>query len=114
VHEDERGKLFETIKVHGTQFIAFSKPGVVRGNHFHRDKIEYFTVLQGEAVLYTRDKFNGNTHSYTLRGDTPETITVYPYWVHAIENVGDTEMILFVQGSEVFDPENTDTYPEVV
>jgi UDP-2-acetamido-2,6-beta-L-arabino-hexul-4-ose reductase len=117
VHSDERGRLFEikqNIQMCGTQFISYSRPDVIRGNHYHQHKTEYFTVLQGEAVLRLRDKFNGNEANYWLHDNYPRTIRVAPYWVHAIQNTGPDELILLVQSDQVFDPEQPDTYSEEV
>jgi UDP-2-acetamido-2,6-beta-L-arabino-hexul-4-ose reductase len=114
IHTDERGSLYEIPKALGTTFISRSNPGVRRGDHYHLDKTEWFIVLSGEAILYTRVRNTGTEIHYALHGSSPYWVEIEPEVVHAIENVGDTELILLVQSSTTFDKKYPDTYPEIV
>lgn len=114
VHMDERGTLLELVQSIGTQFVSTTHPGVRRGDHYHKIKSEVFTILSGEANLYTRNKDTGKTVAYALHGYHPESIIIRPRTVHAIENVGNTDLVLLVQSDIVFDREHPDTYDEIV
>ena len=114
VYTDERGDLFQLPNVRGTQFISSTKPGVTRGNHYHLIKTEWFMVLRGQALLVTRGRYTDVKEIYRLHGKYPAVVSISPHVVHSIENVGEDELILLVQSSEIFDPANPDTYSEKV
>jgi len=56
LRSDERGWLVETVKAGsgGQCFVSSTHPGIVRGNHFHRRKVERFFVLKGDAEIKIR------------------------------------------------------------
>ena len=114
VKADSRGELYEIINMSGTQFISTTHPGVIRGNHYHKTKTEWFTVLYGSANLYTRDRATGEKVSYAMDGRCPQIVAILPNVTHAIENVGDTDLVLLVQSNQVYDEGHSDTYSEKV
>ena len=118
IHSDERGTLYEIPACEGTQFVSHSYPGVRRGDHYHRSKTEWFTVIQGTARLYTRDRIRNNGMDAPISRDLwvggQNRIEILPNTTHAVENVGDSILILFVQSDKIFCQEASDTYPEKV
>lgn len=116
VKKDERGSLVEIFKIPdvGQVFYSTSLPGVVRGNHYHTRKREYFCVLEGNARIRMRDRDSGAIKEYNVSGDKPEVVEMIINWTHNIENTGETEMKLLVWANEIFDPEDPDTFPEEV
>lgn len=116
VKRDERGKLIELFKVpsFGQVFYSTSKPGVVRGNHYHTKKIEKFCVIEGSAKIRLRNRETGEVEEFNVSGSVPEVVEMPINWTHNIENTGDNEMRLIVWVNEVFDPDNPDTFPEEV
>lgn len=115
VHEDERGCLYEIPNVLGTTFISVTRPGITRGNHYHKEKTEWFLVLAGRAVVDTRDVGHDAITMYELCDKADAGfLQIDPLTIHSIENVGDTDLILLVQSDQIFDPNTPDTYPELV
>lgn len=114
IHSDDRGTLYEIPNCGGTQFISRSNVGVRRGDHYHLHKTEYFLVLSGDAILYTRSLVTGEKHNQVLHGGQPQLVEIRPLITHAIENVGATELVLLVQSDTVFDQNDPDTYSEAV
>ena len=55
-YNDDRGRLAELVisKNQGQIFFSTTKPGIVRGNHFHTRRIERFCILEGEALVKMR------------------------------------------------------------
>jgi len=126
---DDRGCLAEFIKSphFGQIFVSRTKPGITRGNHFHHTKAEKFLVLEGEAVIRFRKVQGSRLEGSRLEGSRlPEVIEyrvsgkdfrvldIPPGYTHNIENVGDTELITLFWASEIFDPDEPDTFYEVV
>ena len=121
---DDRGCLAEFIKSphFGQIFVSRTKPGITRGNHFHHTKAEKFLVLEGEAVIrFRKIQSSGSENSrlpevveYQVSGKDFRVLDIPPGYTHNIENIGDTELITLFWASEIFDPEEPDTYYEPV
>jgi len=112
--QDDRGFLAELIKADsfGQIFVSRTKPGVTRGGHFHRTKAEKFLVLEGRAVVRLRHLLDGRVVAIKVSGMDMRPIDIAPGYVHSIENVGTGDLITLFWASEVFDPDNPDTYRE--
>lgn len=116
IKEDERGKLVEIFKFPGVGqvFFSTSKPGVVRGNHYHTRKTERFCVIEGLARIKLRNRQTNEVREYVVLGDRPEVVDMLIGWTHNIQNIGDGEMKLLVWTDEVFNPDDPDTFYEEV
>ncbi len=116
-HEDDRGRLVETVRAHGGQgetFVSTTVPGVTRGDHFHLRKVERFVVLSGQARISLRRVFADDVLSFDVTGDTPTVIDMPTMWVHNITNTGTTELTTLFWTNSLFDPDAPDTYREKV
>lgn len=113
---DPRGALFEAVKTHngGQSFISTTKPGITRGNHYHRRKVERFLVLQGKAVIRLRRLFSDEFLEYAVDGSTPQYIDMPTLHTHSITNTGPGELVTLFWSHEIFDPAAPDTYAEKV
>jgi UDP-2-acetamido-2,6-beta-L-arabino-hexul-4-ose reductase len=116
IHADDRGSLFEIIKTSGGGQVFFSttRPGVIRGNHFHTRKIEWFCVVRGEAVIRLRKVGDQDVHQFRVSGENPQFISIPAFHSHSIENVGMEELLTMFWCSELFVPSDPDTYFEKV
>lgn len=115
-HADARGSFFECVRAQNPGQTSFSTtvPGIVRGDHFHFDKIERFIVVSGEAFIRVRNIFSDKVLEYNVKGDEPCIIDMPPLHTHNIKNTGSTELLTLFWSHDFFDPNNTDTYSEAV
>ena len=115
-NEDERGVFVETVKLHSGGQISFSttKPNITRGNHYHTRKIERFVVLQGEARIQLRKTGTKEVLNFILSGENPSYVDMPIWYTHNITNIGQTELITQFWINEMFNPDDMDTYFEVV
>jgi UDP-2-acetamido-2,6-beta-L-arabino-hexul-4-ose reductase len=113
---DARGALAEILKAggHGQLFVSRTKPGIVRGNHYHDTKVEKFLVLEGEALIRFRNLATDEIAEYAVSGQDLRVVDIPPGWTHSIRNVGSKDMIVLFWASEVFDAGRPDTYPAEV
>lgn len=111
VHADNRGDLFEVIRVdgEGQVFLSTTHPGVTRGDHFHTKKVERFLVLSGKAKIRLRKVMDDNVFTYEVDGTTPQAIDIPTLHSHNITNVGDEPLVALFWAGEHFDVENSDT-----
>lgn len=118
-YQDQRGSLIENTDVQVMLnskhfFISKSKPGVIRGNHYHKNKSEWFLVVQGTAEITTIDIETKATESQIVKDIDHILVNMKPNVAHAIKNIGPNEMILLALINEQFDHDNPDTYQYIV
>lgn len=116
-HADHRGRLVETVRAHGGQgqtFISTTNSGVTRGEHFHLNKIERFVVVAGEATVSLRRMFTDRVVSFEVSGRRPVVVDMPTMWAHQLTNTGAGELTTMFWTHTLFDPKDTDTYPEPV
>ena len=113
---DERGNFVEVFKIPDFGQVSYSttKPGIVRGNHYHTRKKEIFCVIEGVAVIRQRNIKTGEVEEKAVSGDQPELVEMKLNWTHNIKNTGDKEMKLLIWISEVYNPADPDTFFEEV
>jgi len=116
IKKDSRGKLIEIFKIpnFGQIHYSTSKPGVIRGNHYHTRKIERFCIIEGQGKIILRNRKTNERKEFTLSGQKPQVIEMPINWTHNVKNIGNTEMKLLVWTNEIFDPNNPDTFSEEV
>ena len=109
---DERGSFTEYIKMEsgGQVSVNISKPGMVKGNHWHQTKSEKFLVVNGEGVIRFRRIDSDEVVEYFVSGRKLEVIDVPVGYTHNIENLGNDDMVTLIWANEIFDPDQTDTY----
>jgi UDP-2-acetamido-2,6-beta-L-arabino-hexul-4-ose reductase len=114
---DNRGYLTEVLKS-GSEAIeqvhfSVSKPGVTRGNHYHKLRIEWMFVSSGIGKISLLENLSGEQQVLTVSGDIPMLVTIYPNITHTIVNCGTKPMHLFILTSKKHGNPDTDTfYPE--
>lgn len=115
-HSDARGTLFEAAKggVNGQTFLSWTLPGVERGNHFHRYKIERFLVVSGEATIRIRHVLGSTVHTFEVNGSNPVAIDMPTLHTHHIVNTGREPLLTLFWAHEIFDPDNADTWAAAV
>ena len=116
-HADHRGAFSEIVRSHGgTGQTSFSTtaPGVTRGDHYHRRKVERFTVLSGHAEICLRRLFDDEVYTYTISGDEPQSVDMPTLYAHSIRNIGAEPLFTAFWTNDIFDADNPDTITEMV
>lgn len=113
---DNRGRLVELSKADtgGQTFISTTVPGITRGEHYHRRKLERFVVVEGTATISLRRMFGDEVVSFEVRGEDPVAVDMPTLVAHNIINTGDDSLVTVFWTDEIFDPEAPDTYAEDV
>lgn len=113
---DERGSFVETVKLKSGGQVSFSTtvPGITRGNHFHTRKAERFAVIKGKAKIEIRRIGIKEKYIYFLDGETPSYVDMPIWFTHSITNVGEDDLFTVFWTNEEYDPDDPDTYFEVV
>ena len=116
VNADSRGALIELIKERtgGQVFYSVTRPGAIRGNHYHKRKIERFSVISGEAMIKLRRVGSPEVIAYQVDGTNPCYIDMPVYYTHNLANIGKTDLLTIFWTNEIFDKRDPDTYYEEV
>lgn len=112
-HADHRGAFFEVVRAwgQGQTSISTTVPGVIRGEHYHLDKVERFAVISGEAQIRVRRLFTEKVEVFDVNGEAPVFIDMPPLCTHDITNTGSSELVTLFWSHDHFDPAKGDTYP---
>ncbi len=116
IHADNRGWLVELLKANEIKepvlqlHIASIKPGQIRGNHYHKKRVEWLFVVAGKAELCLQDVNSWKKNCYKLLPGKPKLITVFPYVAHAIKNVGKEMVYLVSAQNDIYSPKNPDKF----
>lgn len=122
-HEDARGSFTELAHMagHGQFSLNFSRPGAVKGNHWHHTKVEHFIILSGEGLVQLRrighqpDGCPWPRKEFRLSGLRPQVLEIPPGYTHNIINLSQTEnLVTLIWANEPFDPSRPDTFSQEV
>ena len=110
-HEDARGSFTEFLRspAGGQVSVNVSKPGVVKGNHWHHTKAEKFLVVSGSGVIKFRRTDMDDVVEYHVSSKKLVVVDIPVGYTHNIENSGKTDMVTLMWSSECFDPAHPDT-----
>lgn len=110
-YSDSRGTFVEMLKTKSAgQFSFFTAhPGITRGGHYHHTKTEKFLILQGKARYRFRNIVTDEFYELDVEASEAKVVETIPGWSHDITNIGETELIVMLWASEIFDRSKPDT-----
>lgn len=91
----------------GEVYLTMGKPGQIKGGHYHPEAVEWFTVIEGEALLRLIDM--ETKERMEIKMSLSEAITVFvPNNVaHDFKNTGNTDFIVLAYTDKLYDPKDT-------
>lgn len=109
---DQRGSFTEFLKTpdRGQVSVNISRPGIIKGNHWHHTKNEKFLVVSGTGIIRFRKIGTNEIIEYSVSGETLEVVDIPVGYTHNIENIGVSDLVTIMWANEPFDSKNPDTY----
>lgn len=110
---DQRGSFTELIHTlnNGQVSINISKPGIIKGEHWHHSKWETFIVVAGRGLIQLRKEGTDEVWNYEVNGNKIQAVHMLPGYTHNIINLSETEdLVTVMYCNEVFNPNRADTY----
>ena len=115
---DERGWFLkaitgteEHIPSHtGEVYLTMGKPGQGKGGHYHPEAVEWFTVIEGEAVLQLEDIATHERRDIEISLEKSITVFIPNNVAHIVKNNSDKEFILLAYTDKLYDPKDTISY----
>ena len=115
-HTDPRGMVFEPIEkdpisVQQNCHVVISKPGIIRGNHYHLSGTETIAVA-GPALL--RFKEGAEVYDIEVPSGQVYKFVIPPKVSHAIKNTGEKDNILVAFNTAPHDPDKPDVITDTL
>lgn len=113
---DHRGVVFEPLEekwiaqqknVH----VVVSRPGAVRGNHYHVLGTETLIVCGPALVMIRKGR---QREDFSIPADNTFRIVIPPGISHAIQNTGDVDSLLVAFNTIAHDPASPDTVADIL
>ncbi len=117
MNKDDRGSFTELLKTNkcGQFSVNISKPNIVKGQHWHNTKWEFFIVVSGKGLIEQRKIGSSEVLKFYVSGDKIEAVHMLPGYTHNIINLSDTEnLVTLMWANEKFDQNKPDTFFEIV
>ena len=114
---DDRGSFTELLRTEkcGQFSVNISKPGIIKGQHWHHTKWELFIVVSGRGLIQQRKVGSDEVLNFEVSGEKIEAVHMLPGYTHNIINLSDTDDLVTVMwANECFDPGKPDTFFEKV
>lgn len=90
----------------GEVYVTMALPGQARGNHYHPDCAEWFTIVQGRAQLLVADPQTDERAEWTLDAADPQTVYIPAGIAHMFVNPAnaETSFLLIAYAANRYDP----------
>lgn len=94
----------------GEVYLTMGKPGQAKGGHFHPEAVEWFTIIQGSAVLKLEDMETHERRDIEMSLDKAITVFIPNNVAHVVVNNSDSDFILLAYTDKLYDPKDTIAY----
>ena len=109
-HQDERGTIsdiLQQVDIDCVTLITISK-GSIRGNHYHKDSIQYSYVLSGEVLVFTQMPDQKVEQITLMPGDMLESPILERHSIHGIAH--DSVVLILTKGPRGGESYEEDTF----
>lgn len=95
--EDGRGTIIDIVEKENIESVTIitSKKGTIRGNHYHKETVQYTYVLKGTLKFYTQMPDEEVETAIVKAGDL---VLTPPVERHAVFAVEDSECLILTRG----------------
>ena len=119
IRSDERGWLTEILRKEnlakkndfGQILVTVAKPGIIKGNHYHKRKEEWFCVVRGKGKLLLKDVTSDQCQEVLMGDENMVAVKIPSNVTHSIQNIGNEMLYLLIYIDEPFNRQDPDTFP---
>ena len=94
----------------GEVYLTMGKPGQAKGGHYHPEALEWFTVIEGEAILKLEDMDTHERRNIVMSLDKAISVFIPNNVAHVVVNNSDKDFILLAYTDKLYDPKDTIPY----
>ncbi len=92
-------------------YVLYTKGNSVRGNHYHKKNVEFFSVIKGTATIALRDLETDSTDVFRASSKDNIVIKVPENTAHGFRNDEEEELVILAAATRQYEPGDTDNYP---
>ena len=94
----------------GEVYLTMGKPGQAKGGHYHPEAVEWFTIIEGTAVLKLEDIETHERIDIEMSLEKAITVFIPNNVAHIVVNAGDSDFILLAYTDKLYNPKDTIPY----
>lgn len=94
----------------GEVYLTMGKPGQAKGGHYHPEAVEWFTVIQGSAVLKLEDMETHERRDIKMSLEKAITVFIPNNVAHIVVNDSNEDFVLLAYTDKLYDPKDTIAY----
>ncbi|MGE5631237.1 MAG: WxcM-like domain-containing protein [Caulobacteraceae bacterium] len=121
-YRDLRGYLKKVLKKSNLEtneaieeiYVLYTEKGFIRGNHYHKKTLEYFTIISGTATIAMKSIEDPDAVILRVNSSDNLVIKVPPLVAHGFRNDGEEELVILAISSKEYNAADTDTFPMIV
>ena len=94
----------------GEVYLTMGKPGQAKGGHYHPEAVEWFTIIEGSAILKLEDMETHERKDIEMPFEKAQTVFIPNNVAHIVVNNSDKDFILLAYTDKLYDPTDTIAY----
>ena len=94
----------------GEVYLTMGKPGQAKGGHYHPEAVEWFTIIEGSAILKLEDMETHERMDIEMPFEKAQTVFIPNNVAHIVVNNSDRDFILLAYTDKLYDPSDTIAY----
>lgn len=94
----------------GEVYLTMGKPGQAKGGHYHPEAVEWFTIIEGSAILKLEDMETHERMDIEMPFEKAQTVFIPNNVAHIVVNNSDKDFILLAYTDKLYDPADTIAY----
>ena len=94
----------------GEVYLTMGKPGQAKGGHYHPKAVEWFTIIEGSAILKLEDIVTHERLDIEMSLEKAITVFIPNDVAHVVVNNSDANFILLAYTDKLYDPKDTIPY----
>ena len=91
----------------GEVYLTMGKPGQAKGGHYHPEAVEWFTIIEGSAILKLEDMETHEHRYIEMPFEKAQTVFIPNGVAHIVVNNSDKDFILLAFTDKLYDPADT-------
>ena len=94
----------------GEVYLTMGKPGQAKGGHYHPEAMEWFTIIEGSAILKLEDMETHERRDIEMPFEKARTVFIPNNVAYIVVNNSDKDFILLAYTDKLYDPADTIAY----
>lgn len=91
----------------GEVYLTMGKPGQAKGGHYHPEAVEWFTIIEGNAILKLEDMETHERRAIEMPFEKAQTVFIPNGVAHIVVNNSEKNFILLAYTDKLYDPADT-------